>query len=68
MVEWISSLQPEAPHLFKPLGGGGATGNATAANGKTIHLTPEEARDPARCRAAKEQATKIGGTITRHLP
>jgi hypothetical protein len=68
MVEWISSRQPEAPHLFKPSGGGGATGNATAANGKTIHLTPVEAKDPARYRAAKGQAAKIGGTIPPQLP
>ena len=63
MVEWISSLQPDAPHLFKPSGGGGATGNQSAGGGKIIILSREEAKDQARYRAAKEQAAKIGGTI-----
>jgi len=66
MEEWISGLQPVAPHLFKPTGGGGSpAGDASkgTGGGKVIRLSREEAKDPLKYRAAKEQAAKAGTTI-----
>lgn len=61
MDEWIGGLATEAPHLFEPSSGGGTTNqNAGNSGGKTIHLSREEAKDPAKYRAARDKAVKEG--------
>ena len=64
MIEWVGSLQTDAPHLFKPTGGGGSSGSAQTGTGKNIVLTREQARDPQTYRNAKATAEKAGATVT----
>jgi hypothetical protein len=64
MVEWITGLQTDAPHLFKPTGGSGAPGSGSQNTAKNIVLTREQARDPQLYRTAKAQAEKTGAAVT----
>jgi hypothetical protein len=64
MVEWVTGLQTDAPHLFKPTGGSGAPGSSSQSTAKNIVLTREQARDPQIYRNAKAQAEKTGASVT----
>lgn len=65
MVEWVASLQPEAPHLFETNTGAGAQANvrSSATGGKRIVLTREEARDVRTWRHANDEAKRVGGEV-----
>ncbi len=59
--EWVSGLQQEAPHLFKPSAGAGTPpSSGSTSNAKVVRLSREEAKDPQKYRSAKAQAEKSG--------
>lgn len=60
MSEWLEKLHEDAPHLFEPSNGGGATGGSRQGGSDGFTLTREQARDPATYRNAKERAAKEG--------
>jgi hypothetical protein len=62
--EWIAERSKDRPHWFEASGGGGTPpAGGGRQTGKDVSLTRDEAKDPQRYRAAKEQAAKAGGQV-----
>lgn len=57
--EYLEGLKTEASFLFQPSSGGGAK-SGTEVVGGALTLSREDARDPIKYRAAREQAAKLG--------
>jgi hypothetical protein len=65
MEEWISHRAKDRPHWFGVSTGGGAQGSGAsrvAVGGKLV-ISPEQAKDTAAYRAAREQAEKQGAEL-----
>lgn len=59
--EWLGDRSKDRQHWFQPSNGTGADPNAAGQRtGNAVMLTREQARDPHKWRAAKEQAEKAG--------
>lgn len=62
--EWLEGMKEAAPHWFAaPSGGGAQGGGGSGRQGGGFVLSRADARDPAKYRAAKEQAAKAGGEV-----
>lgn len=63
-VEWIlTHLAKEKPKILLQSSGGGAPGGAARSLGRDVVLSPTEALDVERYRAAKQQAERQGGRV-----
>jgi len=63
MQEYLGEIVKSRPTMLEPSSGGGANGSGPRLNGGAFVLSREEAKDPAKYRAAKAQAEKVGASF-----